>query len=209
MKGIAYALVLASAMSAGCDGEVGGGPMIDASGSGSGSGSGSADATIQGGVGEPTNLTGITLFHNQVRAAVDTTGVAGGPLPMMVWDSDLAAHALAYASMCKDTDAPAGLIDHSTQAYRTNAAGYPYVGENIFGSGGAASAQQAVDTWAGEKANFTYPSGCAGTCGHYTQVVWRTSINLGCANVTCPGLTYGGTILCEYGPGGNSGGAPY
>ena len=65
------------------------------------------------------------------------------------------------------------------------------------------------DLWAQAKANFTYPSGCSGTCGHYTQIVWRTSVNLGCALVDCPNLQYRGTVLCNYGPGGNSGGAPY
>ncbi len=202
MKRIAAALVLAvpvAAFAAGCGGEIEGddeGALPDAMISG-------------GGSAEPTNLTGITLFHNQVRAAVDTSGVAGGPLPMMQWDPDLAAHAMTYTAMCKDTDAPTGLVDHSTLAYRTNAAGYSQIGENVFGSGGTASAQQAVDVWASEKANFTYPGGCSGSCGHYTQLVWRTSVNLGCANVTCPGLAYGGTILCMYGPAGNDGGVPY
>ena len=60
-----------------------------------------------------------------------------------------------------------------------------------------------------EKASFTYPTGCSGICGHYTQVVWRTSVNVGCALHDCPGLAYGSTIVCDYGPGGNSGGAPY
>lgn len=196
MKGIVAALLLVTPLAAGCDGDIDGGGTM-------------SDALIAGGSGEPTNLTGITLFHNQVRAAVDTSGVAGGPLPMMQWDPDLAAHAMAFTAMCKDTDAPAGLVDHSTFAYRTNAAGFAQIGENLFGAGGTASAQQAVDAWASEKANFTYPSGCSASCGHYTQVVWRTSVHLGCANVTCPGLAYGGTILCMYGPAGNGGGAPY
>jgi hypothetical protein len=34
-------------------------------------------------------------------------------------------------------------------------------------------------------------------------------VNLGCALVNCPGLKYPSTVLCMYGPGGNSGGAPY
>ena len=50
---------------------------------------------------------------------------------------------------------------------------------------------------------------CSGTCGHYTQIVWRTSLHVGCALVTCGSLTYKSVILCNYGPGGNSGGAPY
>jgi hypothetical protein len=201
MKGLAAALAFVAA----CTGDVGTSSPQDAHRDTTGSGS--ADAP--GGVGEPSNLTGITLFHNQVRAAVDTSGIAAGPLPPMVWDADIAAHAQAWASMCVDMDSVPGLVDHSSTTYRSNVAGFAYLGENVFGSGGTATAQQAVDTWASEKANFTYPTGCSGTCGHYTQVVWRTSTHLGCANVDCPSLQYGATILCEYGPGGNDGNAPY
>jgi uncharacterized protein YkwD len=206
MKGIVVALArgaLMLAIAPGCSGDIDSGSHIDAA-----PGSG-IDGEIPGGVGEPANLTGITLYHNQVRAAVDTSGVAAGPLPPMVWDDAIAAHALAYTQMCVDTEAPAGLVDHSSLGYRSNAAGFPYVGENVFGSGGPATPKGAVDAWAAEKANFTYPSSCAGSCGHYTQVVWRESTHLGCANVTCAGLAYGGTILCMYGPGGNSGSTPY
>ena len=200
MKGIVCIIVLVAA----CDGDV------DDNGSPTDSGTGGGTADVPGGVGEPTNLMGITAAHNQVRAMVDTSGIAAGPLPAMVWDPDLAAHANAWATMCVDNDAPAGLVDHSSTAYRSNVAGYAYVGENVFGSGGTVSnGTVAVQTWASEKANFTYPDGCAGTCGHYTQVVWRTSVNLGCANVTCNSLQYKGVVLCMYGPGGNSGGAPY
>ena len=208
MKGFLRALACAAPMLAiapGCTGDIDGGSHADAAvGDGR-----RIDSEIPGGVGEPANLTGITLFHNQVRAAVDTAGIAAGPLPPMVWDDAIAAHALAYTEMCIDTAAPAGLVDHSSQAYRTGVAGFAYLGENILGAGGVASAQQAVDAWASEKANFTYPTGCSDQCGHYTQVVWRESTHLGCANVTCAGLQFGGTVLCMYGPGGNSGGAPY
>ena len=172
-------------------------------------GNGSAD--VPGGVGEPANLMGITLYHNQVRAAVNTTGIAGGPLPPMKWDPNLAMYAAQWAAMCKDTELPTGLVDHDPN--RTNVAGYAYIGENIFGAGGTATAQGAVDLWASEKMYFTYPSTCTApmgySCGHYTQVVWRTSVNLGCALQDCPGLQYGSTIVCDYGPGGNDGGPPY
>lgn len=206
MKG----LVLAAIACAGCTGDVSSSMMGDAAGSGSGSGSGSNHVYMDApaGAGEPANLTGTTAAHNQVRAAVDTTGIAAGPLPPMVWDPNLATLATQWASQCIDTDNN-GLVDHSSTAYRTNAAGYAYVGENIFASGGGASGQQAVTTWAGEKANFTYPNTCSSTCGHYTQVVWRDSIHVGCALVTCANLTYKSVVLCNYGPGGNSGGAPY
>ncbi|NVB76955.1 MAG: hypothetical protein HOV81_01050 [Kofleriaceae bacterium] len=200
MKGI----VLAACLLAACSGDVDG--SVSDANNGSGSGSGMADAP--GGVGEPANLAGITLLHNQVRQMVDTTDVAAGALPPMQWDAELAALAQAWTSQCKDTDGN-GLVDHSSNASRTNVAGFPYVGENVFGSGGAATAQAAVNLWASEKANFTYPTGCSGTCGHYTQIVWRTSTHLGCALVDCPALQFHGTVLCNYGPGGNNGGAPY
>ncbi len=199
MKGIVCVIVVVAA----CGGDDGG----TASDGGNTDG---RTADVPGGVGEPTNLVGITAAHNQVRAMVDTSNVAGGPLPPMVWDPELAAHATAWATMCVDNDAPSGLVDHSSLSYRSNVDGYAYVGENVFGSGGTVSnGTVAVQTWASEKANFTYPNSCSGTCGHYTQVVWRTSVNLGCANVTCNSLQYKGVVICMYGPGGNSGGAPY
>jgi hypothetical protein len=186
-----FALWLACACACG-----GGAPSIDARG-----------ADVPGGSGEPASLAGMTLDHNMVRAAVDTTGIAGGPLPPMQWDPDLANLAEAWVSQCQSSNGQ--LLDHSSQASRTNAAGYAYVGENIYGAGGTATAPGAVDLWASEKASFTYPSTCTGTCGHYTQLVWRASIHVGCALHTCAALAYPNTIVCNYGPGGNTGGAPY
>src|SRR6185503_18946135 len=110
MKGIVFAFSLVAA----CGGDIEG-STTDANGGG-----GSADAP--GGVGEPANLVGITLAHNNVRAMVDTTGIAAGPIPAMVWDPDLAAHANAYASMCIDGNGD-GLIDHSSSADRQNMVG--------------------------------------------------------------------------------------
>jgi hypothetical protein len=196
--------VVGAALLAACSGEVTSGADDGGTTGGDGGSMSMIDAAIPGGMGEPANLAGITLYHNQVRAAVQTTT----PLPPMQWDPALAAYAAQWAAMCKDGgDSVNGLIDHNPN--RQNVAGYSYIGENIFGGGGPATAKQAVDSWASEKANFTYPTGCSGICGHYTQIVWRTSTNVGCALQVCPGLAYGNTIVCDYGPGGNSGGAPY
>lgn len=164
---------------------------------------------VPGGVGEPAELVGMTLYHNQVRAAVDTTGVAGGPLPPLAWDPNLAAYAATWAAKCQDSDQN-GLVDHDPN--RSNVAGYQYIGENIFAAGGGtASAMQAVDLWAQEKTGYTYASNsCTGVCGHYTQIVWRATLKVGCALQNCPGLQYPSTIICDYGPGGNfNGEKPY
>ena len=158
---------------------------------------------VPGGEGEPAELAGITLAHNQVRNMV----VTAEPLPFLTWNNDLAATAAAWAAQCVDTDQPIGLIDHNPG--RSN--GHPYyVGENIFGSGGGASGPEAVQLWASEGADYTYATdSCNGICGHYTQIVWRTTLEVGCALHDCPGLQFGNSIVCDYGPGGNSGGKPY
>ncbi len=177
-------------------GDDGGSETVDAA-------PGSVDAAPV--VGEPANLVGITAAHNQVRAMVQT----GTPLPALTWSNELAATAAAWVAQCKDTEAPTGLVDHNAG----RSTGHPYyVGENIFASSGTASGQAAVNSWAGEAVNYTYATNtCAAgkVCGHYTQVVWRTTLEVGCALADCPSLQYKSTVVCDYGPGGNSGGKPY
>ncbi|EEF40265.1 basic form of pathogenesis-related protein 1 [Ricinus communis] len=120
--------------------------------------------------------------HNAARAAV---GV--GP---MTWDNTVAAYAQNYANQrindCR--------LVHSGGRY----------GENIAWSSGDLSGTAAVKLWVDEKAFYNYNSNtCAAgqQCGHYTQVVWRNSVRLGCAKVRCRN---GGTfITCNYDPPGN------
>lgn len=157
---------------------------------------------------EPAELAGMTQYHNQVRAMVDTTGVAGGALPALIWDASLAATAAAWVARCQDGDGN-GLVDHNPD----RSTGHPfYVGENIFASGGTATAHDAVLLpvygWAAEAAHYHYATNSCdtgATCGHYTQLVWRATQRVGCAIGRCSGLTYPSTIVCDYGPGGNVG----
>jgi hypothetical protein len=188
---------------AACGGTLDNGTPPGGNPDGNTAGDGGPTTDVPGGVGEPAALVGITLAHNEARAAV-TTDV---PLPSMTWSPELAATAAAWIAQCRDTEAPSGLIDHNPG----RSDGHPYyVGENINGSGGGADPLQAVELWVSERANYNYESNtCNGVCGHYTQVVWRTSVELGCAVGTCAGLQFGSSIVCNCGPGGNSGGRPY
>lgn len=158
---------------------------------------------VPGGVGEPANLTGITLAHNQIRAAVQTQA----PLPFLTWSPSLAATAAAWVAQCQSANGQ--LLDHNDG----RSSGHPYyVGENIYASSGQASGDDAVQLWASEGANYNYANNsCSGgTCGHYTQLVWRATLEVGCALGNCNGLQFPSTIVCDYGPGGNVGGQkPY
>jgi len=56
----------------------------------------------------------------------------------------------------------------------------------------------------------------APTCGHYTQVVWRSSILLGCGIKSCSTNTPFGAqfpnwyiVVCNHSPAGNNGSRPY
>ncbi len=152
---------------------------------------------------EPLDLAGITQLHNDVRAMVATTD----PLPALVWNPQLAATAAAWVAACRDQLAPMGLIDHN----QGRSMDHPYyVGENVFGASGpptASTPRDAVMAWSTEGASYDYATNTcsASTCGHYTQIVWRATTELGCAVGDCASLTFRRTLVCNYGPGGNVG----
>lgn len=119
--------------------------------------------------------------HNAARAQV---GV--GP---MTWDGKVEAYAKQYANK-RINDC--GLV-HS---------GGPY-GENIAEASYALTGAQAVKLWVDEKPHYDYKSNSCvgGQCGHYTQVVWRNSVRLGCARVMCKNGWW--FVTCNYDPPGN------
>jgi uncharacterized protein YkwD len=142
-------------------------------------------------------LAGITALHNQARAAVNPKPAVA--VPQLTWDTTVAAAAQLVANTC--------VFQHSNNGY----------GENIYASAGQLPTPAAVvGSWTSEAANYNYSANsCASTCGHYTQVVWRTSQKLGCAQQTCtknspfPGFTTWYFVVCDYNPPGNSGTRPY
>ncbi|KAJ4899013.1 hypothetical protein Rs2_12964 [Raphanus sativus] len=117
--------------------------------------------------------------HNQARAAVGVDPLS--------WDETVAAYARDYANRRGGDCA----LEHSSGPY----------GENIARSGGDMSGVEAVNMWVNEQADYDYGSNtCASgkQCGHYTQIVWKNSVRMGCAKVRCDnGQTF---ITCNYDP---------
>ncbi|KAL2537290.1 CAP superfamily protein [Forsythia ovata] len=119
--------------------------------------------------------------HNEARAQVG--------VPPLVWNDTVAAYALNYANE-RRADCE---LAHSEGPY----------GENLAEGWGKLAAGDAVSLWVGERSCYEYDSNSCvdGECLHYTQVVWRDSVHLGCARVQCSnGWLF---VICNYDPPGN------
>ena len=154
---------------------------------------------------ESPDLAGITAQMNAVRREV----VTAPALPPFTHDQLLQATAAAWAAQCIDVAAPLGIIDSNPD----RSIGYPYfVGENIAATASAPlSIAAAVSAWAAEGENFDYGTNTClvGSCANYTQLVWRTTLLVGCARSDCPAHTFRYAVICNFGPTGNTGGLPY
>jgi len=149
---------------------------------------GMTDSSV-GGDPEPGLLAGITRFHNDVRAQVSVPG--------LTWDPTIGATAQAYAARC--------IFQHS---------GTAGLGENLaaYAPSGGHTASSPVNDWASEKANYDYASNSCSAgqvCGHYTQIVWKNSLLLGCGVQACntnspfAGFPNWEIWVCNYSPPGN------
>jgi pathogenesis-related protein 1 len=203
-------------------GSGGAGAVAPAAGRG-GSGQAGALAAGSGGAaavaanGETGRLIGITAAHNAVRAMVQTDKA----LPPLTWSPAIAEYAQEWADMLAMTSCNAPMHRSSQQLQQK---GY---GENLAVAGSSqapnTTSQWAVDGWADEVKCWTYGSinglGVTGTekcdstcymsmhsdgCGHYTQIVWRNSTQLGCGVATCKsGQLTNDIWICNYAPPGN------
>jgi len=146
-------------------------------------------------------------LHNQARAGVNPPAKS---MPQMTWDSTIANFAIAYTSLCHSSNSY--LLDHNPNRVLSSG---EYLGENLWASTGTleygdgsieAAVRGAMNGWVEEASEYNYATNTCSTpddCGHYTQIVWATSIKFGCALVLCPNLMFKATLLCDYGPGGN------
>ncbi|CAK9165774.1 unnamed protein product [Ilex paraguariensis] len=142
-------------------------------------------------IDEPTKLIDSTISEQQEFLAAHNKVRLHALEPPFVWDLRLAIYARLYAQQrAGDCE-----LVHSNGQY----------GENIFwGSGNLWTPSDVVRLWVKEhryydrRTNECLPGEM---CGHYTQIVWRESVRLGCARIECNnGDTF---AICSYDPPGN------
>jgi uncharacterized protein YkwD len=134
----------------------------------------------------------IMAAHNQWRSK---TGV-----PELKWSDDLAASSQKWADQLAGSGCN---MKHSTGPN----------GENIYWAGAAQRSdgtssmqkiteQEVVDAWGNEVQYYDYASNsCHGVCGHYTQVVWKSTSEVGCGAVACSDKAQ--IWVCQYSARGN------
>lgn len=109
--------------------------------------------------------------------------------PALTWSPKVAAAAQRWANHLRDQGCA---FEHSQTEY----------GENLAaGSTGSMSPRQAVAMWMEEKRDYDFGrGGFSMKTGHFTQVIWRGSSQLGCGMSSCDGMDI---WVCNYAPPGN------
>jgi pathogenesis-related protein 1 len=123
----------------------------------------------------------IVAAHNEIRGRVE--------VPPLRWSDRLAEHAQEWASR---------LLREREFYHRP----HPVYGENLFEITGArASAAQVIDVWASEAPDYSYRDNtCRAVCGHYTQLIWSDTREVGCAVARDASRE---VWVCNYNPPGN------
>ncbi|MDC0712474.1 CAP domain-containing protein [Stigmatella sp. ncwal1] len=140
--------------------------------------------------------------HNRVRAVANPT--PSPALPVLTWSETAASTAQKWVDGCRF-------------AHNPNRGNF---GENIAAATpGGLNTLGVVRTWAAEASDFDYARNTCSpgkVCGHYTQLVWRNTTQVGCAMKECSenspfqGFTRWNFWVCNYSPPGNfAGQRPY
>ena len=139
-------------------------------------------------------------IHNRERVAV-------GVQPL-TWSDTVAASAQSWANHIVSLNlGPQGFPPHAPWDQRSGQ------GENLaWGTKGAFPVATFVEGWASERPNYVPGSPIEQTLGspnrvygHYTQMVWSTTTQIGCA---LGSDAYQDYLVCRYSPSGNFLGQP-
>jgi len=107
----------------------------------------------------------------------------------LTWSSDLQAKAQSYANSCR--------FEHSDGALGP-------VGENLVAGTGTFTVNAAIQQFQADASQFNLAQP---TFSHFTQMVWKSSTQLGCAAALCSNIFSGFGVatyhVCLYNPVGN------
>jgi hypothetical protein len=170
--------------------------------------------------GETGIFVGMTAAHNVARAELSVEEGLNPPLPDLTWSEDLADFAQEWADTLANS-ANCGTIFHRDQRmygeniafHGTTARGEEYAPEEAVASWVAEVACWEYGTILGNRAPSASSESCdqmcvdeqhSSGCGHYTQVVWRNTREVGCGYATCNDGRFNDAIwVCNYNPPGN------
>jgi hypothetical protein len=140
----------------------------------------------------------VLAVHNRERAAV---GIP--PVDPLVWSDKLAADAKVWAEHLATT----GEFVHDTEHLPTLGEGENLAAMSWMGSHNTTvPIAQNMQGWVAEKNSYQGLPSATGTnvTGHYTQMVWRNTKEIGCATAMYTASGGGRDILvCRYSPPGN------
>ncbi|XP_036395763.1 cysteine-rich venom protein pseudecin [Megalops cyprinoides] len=137
----------------------------------------------------------ILNVHNAFRRNVEPTA---SNMLKMSWSTEATKSVQAWVNGCSMSHGPPS----------TRMIGTYECGENLFKSSTPLPWSEVIQAWHSEVKNYQYPNGSAngGTIFHYTQVVWYSSYEVGCAVASCNNSLY--FYGCHYYRAGNFKGVP-
>lgn len=154
--------------------------------------------------GDHDRVTGLNPLQRQEMLAAHNRWRTRAGVPALAWSEALARSAAQWAAQLGR--------DHSCDVSHSDA---PDVGENLYWasaiqwSDGRTGVQDVtpsfvVDVWGRESADYqpaTHTCRPGRVCGHYTQLVWRATRQVGCALRVCGAKDQ--VWVCQYTPAGN------
>ena len=134
------------------------------------------------------------------------------PLPDMSWDPcspGLPTTGESSARVLASGSTQRLIIIRTRRADYAALGGSGYVGENLYATTATTiTIGDAIGDWMSEATNYTYATNsCAASCAHYTQIVWRSTVRVGCAVVINVRSLYPNTLVCRLLPRGQPGGS--
>jgi pathogenesis-related protein 1 len=147
-------------------------------------------------------------LHNCARKTVDPA--ASPPLGTLSWSPAIATVAQTFSNSCLYDAINVSPYGQNLQAIRSDDPA-----NNFVDAVSAWLAEQPYYSISNNKSTEPAPPDGTGTCNDYTQVVWNTTTQVGCARTFCTQNSpiadspHWYFIVCEYSQPGNDGNRPY